>query len=164
VVQATHGQHALNLISSGSTRPDLVISDVMMPLVGGAELCRTLKADLSTANIPIVLMSAAYPRASTNAGADAVIGKPFDLDTLDALVHRLLLARNKGADGAWARMGDWAVKQGRAVETRPRSWAATSSTRGGRGHWHTACSARRARTGQPVTWAHARGQLLRFGR
>jgi len=97
VVEASHGRHALSLISSGSTRPDLVISDVMMPLVGGVELCRTLKADPLTADIPIVLMSAAYPRASTGAGADAIIGKPFDLDTLEALVYRLLSARRPGA-------------------------------------------------------------------
>jgi CheY-like chemotaxis protein len=97
VVEASHGRDALGLIASNAARPDLVISDVMMPLVGGVELCRTLKADPATADIPIVLMSAAYPRTSANAGADAVIGKPFDLDTLDALVHRLLTARHKGA-------------------------------------------------------------------
>ena len=92
VIQAGHGGHALSLINSGSRRPDLVISDVMMPLVGGVELCRMLKSNPSTASIPIVLMSAAHARASTGAGADAIIGKPFDLDTLEALVHRLLLA------------------------------------------------------------------------
>jgi CheY-like chemotaxis protein len=62
----------------------------MMPLIGGVELCRTLKADPATAHIPIVLMSAAHARASAGAGADAVIGKPFDLDVLDGLVERLL--------------------------------------------------------------------------
>jgi two-component system, OmpR family, response regulator VicR len=98
VVEATHGEHALSLISSGS-RPDLVISDIMMPLVGGIELCRMLRADPSTADIPIVLMTAAHARASTSAGADAIIGKPFDLDALEALVRRLLLARHLEAEG-----------------------------------------------------------------
>ncbi|MBV8716276.1 MAG: response regulator [Chloroflexi bacterium] len=92
VIEAGHGAHALNLINSGSKRPDLVISDVMMPLVGGVELCKILKSNPSTANIPIVLMSAAHARASTGAGADAIIGKPFDLDALEALVRRLLIA------------------------------------------------------------------------
>ena len=90
VIQAAHGGHALSLINSGSTRPDLVISDIMMPLVGGVELCRVLRSNPSTATIPIVLMSAAHVHASNGAGADAVIGKPFDLDTLEGLVHRLL--------------------------------------------------------------------------
>ena len=97
VLEASHGRDALRVVATNSARPDLVISDVMMPLVGGVELCRTLKADPSTADIPIVLMSAAYPRASASAGADALIGKPFDLDMLEALVYRLLSARQRGA-------------------------------------------------------------------
>lgn len=93
VVQAFHGRHALNLIATaGPNRPDLVISDVMMPLVGGRELCRLLKADPATADIPVVLMSAAAPRMTVGAGADATIAKPFDLDAMDALVDRFLTA------------------------------------------------------------------------
>jgi CheY-like chemotaxis protein len=94
VLEAWHGRHALHIIANSGTRPDLVISDVMMPLVGGVELCRTLKSDPATADIPVVLMSAAPHRTSLSAGADAVIGKPFDLDSLDALVQRLLSARS----------------------------------------------------------------------
>jgi CheY-like chemotaxis protein len=99
VLEAWHGRHALDLMARTSTRPDLVISDVMMPIVGGVELCKTLKADRATADIPVVLMSAAHPRASMGAGADAVIAKPFDLDTLDALVRKLLPARSTDAVG-----------------------------------------------------------------
>ena len=88
VLQAFHGRHALQLIAQH--RPDLVISDVMMPLVGGVELCGRLKADPATASIPVVLMSAAGPRAGHGVGADAVVAKPFDLDEIDALVNRLL--------------------------------------------------------------------------
>lgn len=93
VLEAAHGRQALNILASTSPPPDIVISDVMMPLVGGVELCGILKSDPATADIPIVLMSAAHPRASTNSEADAMIGKPFDLDTLDALVRRLLARR-----------------------------------------------------------------------
>lgn len=90
VVQAHHGRHALEVIAK--QRPDLVISDVMMPLVGGVELCRSLKADPATSNIPIVLMSAAGLEAGRAANPDALVAKPFDLDAMDALVHRLLRA------------------------------------------------------------------------
>ena len=95
VLEAWHGRQALNILANSSTHPDIVISDIMMPVVGGAELCTVLKSDPSTANIPIVLMSAAHPRSSAVAQADAVIGKPFDLDALDALVQRLLSRRAK---------------------------------------------------------------------
>lgn len=100
VLEAAHGGHALSLIGNGSIRPDLVISDVMMPMVSGLELCRTLKSNPYTATIPVVLMSAAHPRASTGAGADAIIGKPFDLDSLTALVQRLLVAARTGTAGS----------------------------------------------------------------
>ena len=89
VLEAWHGRHALKIIA-GDTRPDLVVSDVMMPLMGGVELCRTLRADPTTAAIPIVLMTAAHLAPASDAGADAVIRKPFDLEALDALVRRLL--------------------------------------------------------------------------
>jgi two-component system, OmpR family, response regulator VicR len=88
VVQAFHGRHAIDLIARD--RPDLVISDVMMPMIGGVELCHTLKSDPATATIPVVLMSAAGLEAGRAAPADAVVAKPFDLDAMDALVHRLL--------------------------------------------------------------------------
>lgn len=93
VLEAYHGRHALNVLASSGVRPDLVLSDVMMPIVGGVELCGILKADASTADIPVVLMSAAHSRASAISSADAVIAKPFDLDTLDALIERLLTHR-----------------------------------------------------------------------
>jgi CheY-like chemotaxis protein len=90
VLEAYHGRHALNVLATTSPYPDLVLSDIMMPIVGGVELCNILKSDPSTANIPVVLMSAAHSRASMLSRADAVIAKPFDLDTLDALIERLL--------------------------------------------------------------------------
>jgi two-component system, OmpR family, response regulator VicR len=90
VLEAYHGRHALNILASSRLHPDLVISDIMMPIVGGIELCSILKADPSTADIPVVLMSAANLRASATSRADAMIAKPFDLDTLDALIERLL--------------------------------------------------------------------------
>jgi putative two-component system response regulator len=88
VVQAHHGRHALQLMQTA--RPDLVISDVMMPLLGGVELCARLKADPDTALIPLILMSAAGRHIAEGAPADAFVGKPFDLDTMEALVRRFL--------------------------------------------------------------------------
>jgi CheY-like chemotaxis protein len=94
VLQAYHGRHAMSVIAHGGTnRPDLVISDVMMPLVDGLELCRMLKTDPTTADIPVVLMSAAIRPAATGALADGFLAKPFDLDAMDALIDHLLTAR-----------------------------------------------------------------------
>ncbi len=98
VLQAYHGRHALSMLVGGNRlRPDLVISDVMMPMVGGVELCCTIKADPATRAIPVVLMSAAAKPPTIDACADAYIGKPFDLDTIDALVRRMLSIETKSS-------------------------------------------------------------------
>ena len=88
VRQAYHGRQALELVAR--ERPDVVISDVMMPLVGGVELCARLKADPTTAGIPVILMTAAGRHAIHGADAAAVLEKPFDLDAMDAAVRRVL--------------------------------------------------------------------------
>jgi CheY-like chemotaxis protein len=87
-LQAIHGRQALALIEQ--ERPDVVLSDVMMPVLSGAELCRILKAQPSTARIPVILMSAAGPAIADGAGADAFVDKPFDLTEVEGLVRRWL--------------------------------------------------------------------------
>ena len=86
-MQAINGAHALELV--GEEQPDLVISDLMMPILTGAELCRQLKSPLNARIIPVILMSAAGARGAEGAGADAFISKPFDLEDIQALVRRL---------------------------------------------------------------------------
>jgi DNA-binding response OmpR family regulator len=77
-------------------RPDLVISDIMMPNVSGIELVEALKADAATAAIPIILLSAKAQtgdvRAGLEAGADDYVTKPFEplelVDRVQALLAR----------------------------------------------------------------------------
>jgi CheY-like chemotaxis protein len=89
VLGAINGLHALAL--AAGEEPDLVISDVMMPVMGGLELTRRLKAgEAGDAAVPVILMSAAGPRSTETAGADAYIDKPFELASIEALVARLL--------------------------------------------------------------------------
>lgn len=85
-LQAVHGAEALELVAK--ERPDLVVSDIMMPVLNGAELCRRLKAGTDGPPIPVILMSSAGPRAADGTGTDAFIAKPFDLADMEALVAR----------------------------------------------------------------------------
>jgi CheY-like chemotaxis protein len=87
-IEAVNGAHALALIEA--TRPDLIISDVMMPLVDGVELTRQLKAKVDTRAIPVVLISAAEGHVAREAVADDYLAKPFDLEHLLDIVHRLM--------------------------------------------------------------------------
>jgi len=74
--------------------PDLVISDVMMPEVSGYEICRQLRANSSTASIPIIILTArGQPvdhQAALDAGADDHMAKPVDTEELLKRVNDLL--------------------------------------------------------------------------
>ena len=85
-LRAYHGAQALELVQN--VPPDLVLTDLMMPIMGGAELCRRLKDDPATRDVPVIAMSAAGRVRAEDHGADDFIGKPFDLEALLALVAR----------------------------------------------------------------------------
>ena len=85
---AIHGAQAIDLVAK--ERPDLVLSDVMMPVVNGNELCRRLKASEDARGIPVILMTSAGQKATDGAGADAYLAKPFDLQDLEAQIRRWL--------------------------------------------------------------------------
>lgn len=79
--------------------PDLLITDVMMPEKDGFEVCDTLKNDLRTSHIPVVLLTAragAEDRiAGLRRGADAYLAKPFNPEELHAVIENLLTLRRK---------------------------------------------------------------------
>lgn len=84
VIPAYNGRVALELIADQP--PDLVISDVMMPFVDGIQLCRMLRAEYDHVSLPVILMSAALPPDLSSCGANAFLGKPFDIDRFDDLI------------------------------------------------------------------------------
>lgn len=77
-------------------RPDVIITDIMMPKVSGIELVAALKADAETASIPILLLSAKAQtgdlKAGMDVGADDYVTKPFEpldlIDRVNALLSR----------------------------------------------------------------------------
>jgi CheY-like chemotaxis protein len=92
-LKAIHGAQALELVAK--ERPDLVIADIMMPVLNGVELCRRLNAGTDTQGLPVILMSSTGPRAADGARADAFISKPFVLEEMEALVRRFLPSKTR---------------------------------------------------------------------
>ena len=88
---AIHGRDALDQIEEA--RPDLIVMDLMMPVMGGVELYRHLKGREETRAIPIIVMSAGLPPPSELHEVDAFIAKPFDLSAVESAVSRYLPPR-----------------------------------------------------------------------
>lgn len=90
-----NGKVALNEILKN--KPDLVISDVMMPEMDGTTLCTKLKANINTNDLPVILLTAKSREEDQleglQTGADAYILKPFNMDILRRTIINLLTMR-----------------------------------------------------------------------
>ncbi|MBU3914284.1 response regulator [bacterium] len=92
VITALNGKIALNLLKN--QKPDLIISDLDMPVMNGFELCDNVKRDHKLTSIPFLVMSANNDRASMRSmierGAAAYMVKPFNMEQLVITVEKLL--------------------------------------------------------------------------
>ena len=95
VLQAGNGKEALELIRKNTV--NLIISDVMMPIMDGFELCNEVKNDINISHIPFILLTAQHNLQSRlkglNTGADAYMEKPFSIELLTAQISNLLKSR-----------------------------------------------------------------------
>jgi signal transduction histidine kinase/ligand-binding sensor domain-containing protein/DNA-binding response OmpR family regulator len=97
VIVASDGKEGWQ--KSLSLLPDVIVSDVLMPVMNGIQLLDKLKNDINTSHIPVVLLSAKYSIESQvegmNYGADYYIAKPFNKELLVASINNLLRQRQK---------------------------------------------------------------------
>jgi CheY-like chemotaxis protein len=93
VLSAKDGAEGLELISK--EKPDVVISDMLIPKIHGLELCAKMKQDPELKEIKVILMTAVYKGATfhfeaKNCGADHFIEKPIDTNGLLDKLNELL--------------------------------------------------------------------------
>jgi two-component system, cell cycle response regulator len=97
VLKALNGQDALHQLLHEPVQ--LVISDIMMPVMDGYELCRNIKSNFEYSHIPVILLTAKNTLQSKieglELGADAYIEKPFSPEHLQVQIANLLSNRNK---------------------------------------------------------------------
>lgn len=97
VLEACDGQSGLQL--ARESVPDLIVSDVMMPVMDGLQLCKHLKGDFITCHIPVILLTARSEEVQQmegyEHGADAYMTKPFSADLLVSRINNLLRTRQK---------------------------------------------------------------------
>jgi CheY-like chemotaxis protein len=88
VAEARNGRAALESIEGGM--PDVVLADMRMPIMNGAELVGHLRSDPRTASIPVVLMSGLLTDSDGSGVADAIVAKPFEPADLLLAITRLV--------------------------------------------------------------------------
>ena len=100
ILTAQNGRDALQLLTQEAVQ--LVVSDVMMPVMDGFELCRIIKSTFEHCHIPVILLTAKNTLqakiAGLELGADAYIDKPFSTEFLLAQIASLLSNRSKLKD------------------------------------------------------------------
>ena len=102
IILATEG-YSVRVCTSPATifqliqefNPDLILMDINMPNFNGLEICKALKAYLSTENTPVIIVSSdeRIDQAINDFGADDIIKKPFEIDYLLEKVNQFLLPR-----------------------------------------------------------------------
>ena len=106
VLAASNGQDGLRMAARHV--PDIIICDVMMPVMDGLECCRLIKDEISTSHIPVLMLTACSmdeQRAQGyDSGADGYLAKPFNADVLRSRC-RSLIANRRRIRQLWASDG-----------------------------------------------------------
>jgi len=92
--ECCNGKEGWDYVLAHAGEVDLVISDIMMPIMEGTELCKNIKSNTKTAQIPVILLSAkgsdADKKAGSALGANAYLSKPFNVEELRELAKKTI--------------------------------------------------------------------------
>jgi len=113
VVSVATGEEGLK--KAREVKPDLILLDIMLPGINGLDVCKRLKSDLETLNVPIIMLSARGEEADIvtglELGADDYIGKPFSPRILLARVRAVIrrAQRENGSEGETVKVHELSI-------------------------------------------------------
>lgn len=120
VAHASDGEEALVLVDEAE--PDLILLDWMLPKLSGIEVCRNLKRQTQTKQIPIIMLTARGEEADRvrglDTGADDYVTKPYSVNELIARVRAMLRRTRPGSVGEVMSYGDIKLDAGEHKVTR----------------------------------------------
>jgi signal transduction histidine kinase len=119
-LRAQNGEEALLLAQT--ERPDLVISDHMMPRRTGVQLLRALRSDPMLGSVPFMLVSAARPQGMEE--ADTFMSKPVDIGAFEAAVNETMRRQDGGPERPERRRTDRPDRAGDAAREEMLNWLA----------------------------------------
>ena len=130
-ISADDGEKALKMLKEN--KPDLIILDWMLPSVSGLEICRSIRRDINTKNIPIIMLTAKITEddkiLGLDSGADDYITKPFSTAELSSRVKAILrrIERNnnkklKYADIEMDLIAHKIIRNGRKIKLGPKEY------------------------------------------
>lgn len=97
ILEADNGKTGLNMAMKYV--PDIIICDIMMPVMDGIDCCKTLKTEIQTSHIPVIMLTACALDEQRiigfETGADSYISKPFNSKVLEARVFNLIQNRKR---------------------------------------------------------------------
>ena len=102
VIPARSGEEALR--KAGTSKPDVLILDVMMPGIDGYEVCRKLKTEERLSGVPVIMFTASgdpkFNQRAFEAGADFCVSKPFEMDRFLNVVGMAVAKKTKGTSAS----------------------------------------------------------------
>tara|TARA_B100000945_G_C20407451_1_gene610786 strand:- start:683 stop:1369 length:687 start_codon:yes stop_codon:yes gene_type:complete len=130
-ISTDDGEKAIKMLKEN--KPDLVILDWMLPSVSGLEICRSIRRDINTKNIPIIMLTAKITEEDKvlglDSGADDYITKPFSTAELSSRVKAILrrIERNnnkklKYADIEMDLVSHKIIRNGRKIKLGPKEF------------------------------------------
>lgn len=107
IINASNGKEGVRM--AAKYVPDLIVCDVMMPVMDGLECCRYLKNEVSTSHIPVLMLTACSLDEQRvqgyDSGADGYLSKPFNFSVLKSRCSSLILNRKRIKDLWMSRTG-----------------------------------------------------------